>query len=320
MRDLAFSVTDGIPGTYEKAKAVEGYLRSHYQYTRESVRREPAEDKIDQFLFENKKGSCTYFASSMAILLRTVDIPCRVVTGYTATRYNPFTGYYDVIQRDAHAWVEAYCRDYGWITFEPTPGFRLPRMHRRYIVFQGIIGYLKDRMKTMMETKPEKWWARMIQLIFSFLKKLWGWIHQFCVTTKEIAGDSWKWFKTIGWVIFTLALLTVGLVWLVWYLLSPIVKRRHLQRIKASDPTRFVLKCYDEMEKVFAKKGMPRASHLSPEEYRDALGIKFRDLSPQVSRVTGLFEQVRYGGLSMSAEDAEDAFKAYEDILNFVRK
>ncbi|HEY6102107.1 MAG TPA: DUF4129 domain-containing transglutaminase family protein, partial [bacterium] len=66
------------------------------------------------------------FASAMAVLLRGAGVPARLVTGYAPGTYNVLTGYYDVRNSDAHAWVEVFLPRAGWIEFEPTPGFRGP--------------------------------------------------------------------------------------------------------------------------------------------------------------------------------------------------
>src|SRR5690606_3574664 len=65
---------------------------------------------------------CEYFATSMAVLLRNVGIPARVVNGFYSSEWNPISGNFTVRQRDAHSWVEAWMGDdYGWMTFDPTP-------------------------------------------------------------------------------------------------------------------------------------------------------------------------------------------------------
>src|SRR5208282_2046059 len=79
---------------------------------------------VDHFLFESKRGHCEFFSTAMALMLRTVGIPSRNVTGFVGGTYNRFGRYYAVRQGDAHSWVEAYLDDPtrpGWQTFDPTP-------------------------------------------------------------------------------------------------------------------------------------------------------------------------------------------------------
>jgi Transglutaminase-like superfamily/Domain of unknown function (DUF4129) len=78
---------------------------------------------VEYFLFEQQRGYCEQFSSSLAVMARSQGIPARVATGYAPGEYNPFTGLYDVRASDAHAWVEVYFPQYGWTTFDPTPSF-----------------------------------------------------------------------------------------------------------------------------------------------------------------------------------------------------
>ena len=118
--DLAQQITAAKVTPYDKAEAIETYLRNTYKYST-VVKPAPAgRDPVDYFLFDLKADFCEYFASSMAVMLREVGVPARVVEGFTAGELDPF-GRYAVKELNAHAWVEAYFPQYGWIEFEPTP-------------------------------------------------------------------------------------------------------------------------------------------------------------------------------------------------------
>ncbi len=118
---LAAQITGTAANSYDKAAALEGYLKSHYAYTLQLPRVAVA-DPLADFLFVRKQGHCEYYASSMAVMLRTLRIPSRVVNGFISDEFNDITGNYVVRARNAHAWVEAYFPGYGWVTFDPTPG------------------------------------------------------------------------------------------------------------------------------------------------------------------------------------------------------
>jgi len=75
---------------------------------------------VDYFLFEAPGGFCSYYASAMAVMLRSIGIPARVVTGYATGDYDYTRGAYRVPANASHAWVEVYFPDYGWVEFEPT--------------------------------------------------------------------------------------------------------------------------------------------------------------------------------------------------------
>ncbi|MGI9553756.1 MAG: transglutaminaseTgpA domain-containing protein [Thermodesulfobacteriota bacterium] len=128
---VKFNVTDNvkeladelyIPGAtvYENVANVRDYLRENLSYTRVLKSNENI-PPLDQFLFENKEGHCEYFASSMVVLLREMGIPTRLVTGFLGGEFNYIGEYFLVRESDAHAWVEVYFPEYGWISFDPTP-------------------------------------------------------------------------------------------------------------------------------------------------------------------------------------------------------
>jgi hypothetical protein len=105
---------------YDKSVALELYLRRNYRYTL-NLSGSPGHDPLAHFLFESRSGHCEYFASAMAVMLRTIGIPSREVNGFLPGEYNDLGGDYIVRASDAHSWVEAYFPGTGWITFDPTP-------------------------------------------------------------------------------------------------------------------------------------------------------------------------------------------------------
>jgi transglutaminase-like putative cysteine protease len=118
---------DYAPATpYEKARAIERYLIYDGGFTYNldvSYRR--ADKAIEEFLGDGKEGFCTQFATSMALLLRELDVPSRVVYGSTAgEEVEPDE--FVVTGSNMHTWVEAYFPGVGWYTFDPTPGFSVP--------------------------------------------------------------------------------------------------------------------------------------------------------------------------------------------------
>jgi transglutaminase-like putative cysteine protease len=122
---LAHKLTDSQPSPYRRALAIDRYLTTQYSYTLQLPAQTPA-DPIADFLFRRRRGHCEYFASSMAVLLRTVGIPSRVITGFRGAQFNQVNATYIVRARDAHSWVEAFIPGAGWLTFDPTPAADAP--------------------------------------------------------------------------------------------------------------------------------------------------------------------------------------------------
>ena len=117
-KDLA--ARSGAHSGYDEALAIETYLRDNYQYSLDLKASGP--DPLSDFLFHIRSGHCEYFATAMAVMLRTRGIASRVVNGFLPGEYNEAAGAYTVRQSDAHSWVEVYFpQTNSWVTFDPTP-------------------------------------------------------------------------------------------------------------------------------------------------------------------------------------------------------
>ena len=121
VRDLARKVVEGRANPYDKAEAIESFLRTNYRYAPVVRPPPPGRDPVDWFLFDLKEDFCEYFASSMVMMLREVGVPARLVEGFTSGTFDPTIGRYVVKQVNAHAWVEVWFPTFGWVEFEPTP-------------------------------------------------------------------------------------------------------------------------------------------------------------------------------------------------------
>ena len=126
VRDLASTITRGLDNPYEKTIAVEDYLRTNYRYNLKITPPPFNADGVDHFLFTLGEGYSEYFASAMAIMLRTLDVPARLAVGYTTGDQVEEKPIFTVRDSHSHAWLEIYFPKYGWIPFEPTPGESLP--------------------------------------------------------------------------------------------------------------------------------------------------------------------------------------------------
>ena len=125
VRDLGEQLTAESETPYDMAKAIEVYL-AQFPYKLQVSPPPFNADGVDHFLFTLRQGYSEYFASSMAVLLRSVGVPTRLATGYTQGDKLPDQDIYLVTDSHSHAWVEVYFPGYGWVSFEPTPGGELP--------------------------------------------------------------------------------------------------------------------------------------------------------------------------------------------------
>ncbi|HMO60291.1 MAG TPA: transglutaminase-like domain-containing protein, partial [Roseiflexaceae bacterium] len=122
--DLAQVVAGDRPTVFARAEALEAYLRNlPYSYQVEPIPQRG--DAVEQFLFEMRSGYCTYYASAMVVMARSLGIPARMAVGYATGEYDAVEGVYRIREADAHAWPELYLGD-RWVVFEPTPIRPLP--------------------------------------------------------------------------------------------------------------------------------------------------------------------------------------------------
>lgn len=117
----AETLTATRPTAYSKARAIETYLRG-FTYNEDIDAPPDNRDPVEYFLYDIREGYCDYYASAMVVMLRSLGIPSRVVSGYAEGTYDDETRLYYISERDAHTWVEVYFPGLGWIEFEPTAG------------------------------------------------------------------------------------------------------------------------------------------------------------------------------------------------------
>lgn len=121
--DLATELSADHDNAFDKVKAIEAHLLTTYPYDFFPPPQKPNSDSVDQFLFVDQTGYCEHYVSAMVVMLRTQGIPARLVSGFGSGRYDRINNLFEVRALDAHSWVEVYFPGYGWVPFEPTPGW-----------------------------------------------------------------------------------------------------------------------------------------------------------------------------------------------------
>ncbi len=121
-RALAVQVTAGTTNEYDRVMSLTNYLQRTYRYTLQLPPVPAGRDPVDWFLFDVKTGYCEQFATAETLMLRSLGIPARLVTGYGPGEYDSVLNQSVVRERDAHAWVEVFFGNHGWVPVDPTPG------------------------------------------------------------------------------------------------------------------------------------------------------------------------------------------------------
>jgi transglutaminase-like putative cysteine protease len=184
VRNLAFEITAGQPTPYDQAAAIEAYLR-RFPYTLDVPGPPLGRDVVDFFLFDLQEGYCDYYATSMAVLARSVGIPARLVIGYSRGFYEEGNRRFVVRESHAHAWVEIYFPDIGWIEFEPTSN--QPRINRpRDLPFVSAAELAAARQQEQEAAAIQTWqrfdippvwrWAALAMLLLGLALPMEGWL------------------------------------------------------------------------------------------------------------------------------------------------
>jgi transglutaminase-like putative cysteine protease len=153
--ELARRVTDRYTNNYDKVAAIQSYLTSGaYLYSLGSPKN--LQNPVDNFILTTRSGHCELFASAMALMVRSIGIPARVVSGYRGGDWDPNDQSYTVRSSMAHLWVEVYFIGQGWVRFDPSPPTSvapqgIARTFQQYVTnkllkgkmawYQNIVGY-----------------------------------------------------------------------------------------------------------------------------------------------------------------------------------
>lgn len=154
VHDLALAVTEKEDDYLSKVRRINEYLQTHYLY---SLKPGIALDgnQLHHFLFSSKKGYCSYFAFSMALMCRSIGIPARVAVGFVANPEWEVLNFYEIRANLAHAWVEVYFGDLGWIEFDPTSSELAPGEDISFAFGFDFSDELKDLLNEILDKQNQ---------------------------------------------------------------------------------------------------------------------------------------------------------------------
>ena len=285
---------------YDAAKAIEWQLQRDYGYSLQMKATGP--DPLSDFLFNVKNGHCEYFATAMAVLLRTHGIATRVVNGFLPGEYNETAGAYTVRQSDAHSWVEVYFpQTQSWVTFDPTPSAGRVEPVRTGITaqlqkyaeamellwFQYVVGYDKQEQRSLATTLHNQIfdYGRMMTRLLTALSNLF--------TSNVLLLVS----GTIL-VAFVVTLILFGKR--LWQFV-----RRRTGRGKLEDGRGYSnVEFYEKLLALLEQRGYSRDQAQTPLEFADKLK------SNDVWVITRAYNRVRFGGERLSASEKKEVERA----------
>lgn len=300
VRDLASQETAAAQNDYDKAKALEKYLKETYPYTNTpDVSKQSSGDVVDAFLFEIQEGYCDYFSTSFVVMARSIGLPTRWVKGYSTgydpaelerQRYGGFeppdpsgSGTYTVRNADAHSWAEVYFEGIGWIPFEPTSGFTLPLP-------------LPDNAPAEVDLSTE------------------------AVANPVEETDS---DESPAWIVPVVA--SVGGLLVIGGAAFLIFRRRDFGgvgslwrklRFYGSTPDQRIVREMERLVVFLNRRGMRREAHETVRESFSRFGGKFGSLKHDFDNAVVYFEEARYG----QNRGGDQRLQAFNDAAMNIRK
>ncbi|MBS0152197.1 MAG: DUF3488 domain-containing protein [Nitrospira sp.] len=321
IKTLAAEVTQRQHNPYEKATAIQAYLTRNYRYSLDAPLAEQ-QQPLEEFLFARKTGYCEHYATAMVIMLRTVGVPARLVTGFMATEWNEYGNYYVVRQQDAHAWVEVYLPHSGWIRMDPTPTEDNPAAGGPvWKVLGPIVDNIKlqwnrlfvqysaaDQLAVVRELKAESMSVRnkaldSMTVLFS----------AFMTLLSEIVSHDVSRIR-IGLLGELLGFAGISLAILFW------LRRRrpwtawNLWKNDRNDEL-VIVQCYRTMRNYLIKKGLSSSTAIAPLELVEITRSRWRDAHFSVASITELYCRTRFGHIPLTYEDLKRAEDELHHLL-----
>jgi transglutaminase-like putative cysteine protease len=302
----------GARNAYDAARAIEAHLNRNayggdYRYSLDM--RAGGTDPLADFLFRVRAGHCEYFATAMAVMLRTLRIPARVVNGFQSGEYNSAADAYVVRQADAHSWVEVYFPETNsWVTFDPTPadgraagtsGDGFAGSLRRYADalelywIQYVVAYDRQGQRTLARAIHDRIGSYTFAAsqaadgLGTRLRALW---------TGANAGNTPTFITSPLALAFVLVVLFIAALFL--------LRRAGLLKLawwrKDSRPAeKVVVEFYERMTAALEARGLSRRADQTPLEFAGAVG------TPEVLSLTRAYNGVRFGAQSLTREEAK---------------
>ncbi|HEV2859820.1 MAG TPA: DUF3488 and transglutaminase-like domain-containing protein [Pyrinomonadaceae bacterium] len=297
--------------TYDAARAIEAHLNSNqygggYFYSLDM--RASGEDPLADFLFNVRGGHCEYFSTAMAVMLRSLRVPARVVNGFQTGEYNPAADAYVVRQADAHSWVEVYFTEAdAWVTFDPTPAAGRPS-GAETSGLGGRLGQYADALELFWiqyvvayDRQGQRSLARTLRSTFNSYGD---------AATESASGLSARlaaWNSSAGWLgfvaspqVFVPGAALAGLAALLLLGRKGFGPRLRRRGGRGDDGGgRSAVEFYERMTKALEARGSKRGADETPLEFAEKVGAE------EVLAITRAYNSVRFGGRGLSPDEAQ---------------
>jgi len=259
------------------------------------------ENSVDEFLFQSQQGFCEHFASSFAVLMRAANIPARIVVGYHGGIYNQLDDYWIIKQSDAHAWVEVWLDDQGWIRMDPTSSVAPDRIE------QGLENSLGSADRQLLSggffNTPE--WLTDLRYRIDAANYMWSrWVLNYDADKqsqlfKELLGGK-EWWRLL--LAFTTLIVFLASLYIFCVLKPQRRKKTPLQR------------ALSKFDKTCLKWGINRYKNETIAVFTVRLASANPELKLSCSSLSELSQRVLYGNDREAERQLIDALVTFPDI------
>ena len=280
--------------------AVLGMFRNQNFYYTTTPPLLPRENPVDEFLFSTRAGFCEHFASSFAVLMRASGIPARIVTGYQGGELNTIGNYMTVRQADAHAWVEVWLQNDGWVRVDPTAAVSparveagvaaaVPQAETLPFMMRGVYPWLR-RARMAWDSAANSWNQAVLGYTQDRQRQL----------MRRVGIDDATW-RSLATVMF----IATGAITLVLAALM-------LQKLRASRPDP-VTAAYLRFCERLARCGVKRHPSEGPDAFRKRAAAARPELASSIGSISEIYIRLRYG----EAARTSDALQLKREVAGF---
>ncbi len=281
VKRLALEITSSTKNDYDRVKAIEVYLATNYKYTLEPGTTPKGRDFVDYFLFDLKQGYCTYYASAMTVLTRSLGIPARYVEGYVLPTQPVEGTTYEVTNSQAHAWVEVYFEGLGWIPFEPTSPFL-----ENSNVDNASLAQPHTQQNGANDTNDNS---------------------EVTVASPESTDFSADIGAQVLWFLMIVTLFLL-LLWVAAF--SPLRRRLRLLKLQSLTPEKKIIEMYKYFLRALSVQGLPIKHGETPIHYAQRIDESLA-FKPGFNTVTEIFLKARYSTISIDEKEIQFVIDFY---------
>ena len=320
--DLAYRVSQQATTPFERTLAIQQHLLENYRYSLEADTT-TLSHPLEEFLFTRKTGYCEHYATAMVVMLRTVGIPARLVTGFLATEWNEYGGYFTVRQRDAHAWVEVYFPHSGWITMDPTPTVSAAVTTTRWEPLSQLGESLRlkwDRLFVHYSAKDQLAVVRGVRESSDALRERASqWVSLLSAPISQVLSRLTSMVRTFhpGMLGLVTGVIVVGLA-LLLLMLRDRIGLWATTHLPTSHQQLAIVQLYARMVRTVEKHGVNKPPTATASEFARLVEREWEAAGPMVADVIALYHQGRFSRTPLTPDELSRAVEQVARLQSLI--